>query len=65
MRDLAVAYGNSRRAKEWVNKTIRYEDLKARLKVPVRTTESAEEYAKMGKADRGLRKTMAVLLREF
>lgn len=56
MRDFAVAYGNSRRAKEWVNKTIRYEDLKARLKVPVRTTESAEEYAKMGKADREVAK---------
>ncbi|MFR8762340.1 MAG: hypothetical protein ACLVFT_06005, partial [Megasphaera lornae] len=56
MRDFAVAYGNSRREKKWMNKTIRYEDLKARLKVPVRTTESAEEYAKMGKADREVAK---------
>lgn len=52
MRDLAIAYGNSRQAKKWVNKTIRYEDLKERLKVTIRTAESAEEYAKMSKAQR-------------
>lgn len=52
MRDLAIAYGNSRQAKKWVNKTIQYDDLKARLKVTIRTTESAEEYAKMSKAQR-------------
>ena len=52
MRDLAIAYGNSRQAKTWVNKTIRYSDLKERLKVTMRTTESAEEYAKMGKAQK-------------
>ena len=28
MRDLAIAYGNSRQAKKWVNKTIKFEDLK-------------------------------------
>ena len=52
MRDLAIAYGNNRQAKKWVNKTIKYADLKERLKVTIRTTESAEEYAKMGKAQR-------------
>ena len=52
MRDLAIAYGNSRQAKNWVNKTIQYEDLKERLKVTIRTAESAEEYAKMSKAQR-------------
>ena len=52
MRDLAIAYGNNRQAKKWVNKTISYTDLKERLKVTIRTTESAEEYAKMGKAQR-------------
>lgn len=52
MRDLAIAYGNSRQAKKWVNKTIQYDDLKARLKVTIRTTESAEEYAKMSKTQR-------------
>ena len=52
MRDLAFAYGNNRQAKKWVNKTISYTDLKEHLKVTIRTTESAEEYAKMGKAQR-------------
>lgn len=52
MRDLAIAYGNSRQAKKWVNKTIRFEDLKTRLKTTIRTTESAEEYARMSKAQR-------------
>ena len=52
MRDLAIAYGNSRQAKKWVNKTIKFEDLKERLRVPIRTTESAEEYAKMNKAQK-------------
>lgn len=52
MRDLAIAYGNNRQAKKWVNKTIKYDDLKNRLKVTIRTTESAEEYKKMSKAQR-------------
>lgn len=52
MRELAIAYGNNRQAKKWVNKTIRFDDLKERLKVTIRTTESAEEYAKMNKAQR-------------
>lgn len=52
MRQLAIAYGNSRQAKKWVNKLIDYEDLKERLKVPIRTTETAEEYRKMSRAQR-------------
>ena len=52
MRDLAIAYGSSRQAKTWVNKAIRYSDLKERLKVTIRTPESAEEYARMSKAQR-------------
>ena len=52
MRELAIAYGSSRQAKTWVNKTIGYEDLKERLKVTIRTPESAEEYAQMGKTQR-------------
>lgn len=52
MRELAIAYGNSRRASHWVNKTILFSDLKERLKTPIRTTESAEEYARMNKAQR-------------
>ena len=52
MRELAIAYGNSRQAKKWVNKTITFDALKERLKTTIRTTESAEEYAKMPKAGR-------------
>ena len=50
MRELSIAYGNSRSAKQWSNKTIRFEDLKERLKVTIRTSESAEEYARFPKS---------------
>ena len=40
MRNLPIAYGNSRQAKTWVNKTTSFTDLKERLKVPIRTSES-------------------------
>ena len=52
MRNLSIAYGNNRQAKTWVNKTIQFDDLKERLKTTIRTTESAEEYAKMSRAQR-------------
>lgn len=52
MRDLAIAYGNSRQAKKWVNKTVKFDALKARLKSTMYTTESVEEYRKMNKASR-------------
>lgn len=52
MRELSIAYGNSCFAKMWVNKTITWDDLCSRLSVTVRTTESAEEYPKLKKADR-------------
>lgn len=52
MRDLAIAYGNNRQAKKWVNKTIKFDALKEWLKVTIRTTESAEEYARMNRAQR-------------
>lgn len=56
MRSLSLAYGNSRQAKTWVNKTIQFDELKERLKVTIRTPESAEEYAKMNKVQRDLAK---------
>ena len=52
MRELAIAYGNNRLAKKWVNKTTSFDELKERLKVTIRTTESAEEYAKFSKAQK-------------
>lgn len=52
MRDLKIAYGNSRQAKFWSNKTIKFDELCDRLKSPIRTSESAEEYPKLPKAQR-------------
>lgn len=52
MRELPIAYGNSRHARNWVNKKISYGGLKERLRVTIRTTESAEEYAGMTKSRR-------------
>lgn len=52
MRDLKIAYGNSRQAKFWANKTIRFADLCERLKTPVRTSETAEEYPELPKSER-------------
>ena len=52
MRDLKIAYGNSRQAKFWSNKTIKFDELCDRLKNPIRTSESAEEYPKLPKAQR-------------
>ena len=52
MRELPIAYGSSRLAKKWVNKTIAFDALKERLKVTIRTPESAEEYARMSRGQR-------------
>lgn len=52
MRPLAIAYGSNRQAKTWTNKTITFDELRDRLKVTIRTPESAEEYAKFNKAKR-------------
>lgn len=52
MRDLAIAYGNSCSAKNWSNKTIRFEELCGRLEHTIRTSETVEEYPKLPKAER-------------
>ncbi|MGF7146318.1 putative P-loop ATPase [Anaerotaenia torta] len=52
MRNLAIAYGNSRQTKKWVNKTITFDELKERLKVTIRTMESVEEYTLFSKAQK-------------
>ena len=52
MRDLKIAYGNSRQAKFWPNKTIRFDELCDKLKQPIRTSETAEEYPKLPKGQR-------------
>lgn len=44
MRPLAIACGNSCRAKTWSNKTITWEGLCEKLKTTIRTTDTVEEY---------------------
>ena len=55
-RKLSIAYGNNRHAKMWTNKIITYHALRERLKVTIRTPESAEEYARLPKAQRDMAK---------
>ncbi|MDD2980288.1 MAG: virulence-associated E family protein [Hespellia sp.] len=52
MRDLNIAYGNSRTAKFWSNKTIKFDELCDRLRNPIYTSETAEEYPKLPKGQR-------------
>lgn len=52
MRDMKIALGNSRQSKFWSNKTMSFDAICERLKTPIRTTESAEEYAKLPKPKR-------------
>jgi len=52
MRELKIALGNSRQAKLWSNKTMSFEDICDRLKMPIRTSETAEEYSKLPKVQR-------------
>lgn len=50
MRELNIAYRNSRSAKQWSNKMVRFEELKEHLKMTIHTPKSAEEYARFPKA---------------
>lgn len=52
MRDIKIALGNSRQAKMWANKTMTFDEICERLKTPIRTTETAEEYPKLPKPRR-------------
>jgi hypothetical protein len=52
MRELQIAYGNRRTAVRWSNKTITFGDLCKRLKTPLRSAETVEEYRRMPKAAR-------------
>ncbi|WKY46100.1 virulence-associated E family protein [Eubacteriaceae bacterium ES2] len=52
MRNLNIAYGNSRTAKFWSNKTIKFDELCDRLRSPIYTSETAEEYPKLPKGQR-------------
>ncbi|MDW7651720.1 MAG: virulence-associated E family protein [Bacillota bacterium] len=52
MRELKIAYGNSRFAKKWSNKTITFDELCKRLENTVRTSETVEEYPHLPKKER-------------
>ncbi len=52
MRDLNISCGNSRQDKKWQQRTISYDELKARLQTPIRTAERAADYAQMPKPQR-------------
>ena len=49
MRDLNIAYGNSRMDKKWKNSDISWDDFCTRVNSTVRTTETVEEYRKLKK----------------
>ncbi len=47
MRELGISYGRSCHAKMWTNDTISFVSLIDRLRDPVRTPETVEEYRKL------------------
>lgn len=47
---MKIAVGNSRMDKKWKNKDISWEDLLARVKSTIRTTETVSEYRKMSRS---------------
>jgi hypothetical protein len=49
---LLISYDNSRLAKRWVNKEVTFDELCEQFRTPVRTSETAEEYPKLPKAER-------------
>ncbi|MCK9348179.1 MAG: AAA family ATPase [Sphaerochaetaceae bacterium] len=52
MRELKIAFGNSRRAKFWSNRTMTFDEICSKLKTPLRTMETVEEYANLPKSKR-------------
>lgn len=49
---MKISYGNSRFDKHWKNSEITWDDFKRKVSITHRTTETIEEYLKMGKAQR-------------
>lgn len=50
---ISISIGASRRSMQWTRTTMLWSELCDRLKTPVRTEETVEEYHKMKKADKG------------
>ena len=56
MRKYNVAFGENRKAKKWNNGTITWDELRERLRTPLRTAETQEEYHHMKSAGRSAAK---------
>lgn len=52
MRELKIAYGDSCKAKKWVNRTIRFDVLCERVRTTFATPETVEEYQSMSREER-------------
>lgn len=53
-REITIATGASRKSTKWINSTMLWSELVARLEVPLRTQESISEYQRLPKAKRDL-----------
>ena len=51
-KEITIATGASRKATKWVNSTMLWSELVARLSVPLRTQETMSEYQSMAKVRR-------------
>ena len=51
-REITIATGASRKSTKWINSTMLWSELVARLEVPLRTQESISEYQRLPKAKR-------------
>ena len=56
MRNYNVAFGENRKAKKWKNGTITWDELRERLRTPLRTAETQSEYHRMKSAGRSAAK---------
>ena len=52
MRELHIAYGNSSRTKKWRNVTTTWDELIEKLRTPLRTAETMDDYKYMKKTER-------------
>ena len=51
-----IAYGESRKSRQWTNSTISWDELRERLAHPLRTAETQAEYAQMKSSGRSIAK---------
>ena len=56
MEEITIYCGNNRQTKVWKKQVITFDELCEKLKTPIRTSETNEEYKKMKKAEKDLAK---------